>query len=178
MLLRHYINGNVATLIFIKRKEPTTEYNVLVDTEDLQKILNSDINWLVSTSGNTIRIGGYPKDKSYGEEKYVLLYRLILGCYETSQVVDHINRDVLDNRKSNLRVCTHGINAQNKPDAMANSKTGVRGVYNTKNGKYSVRIKIPNGKYTCFGVYDSIEEAEKIAIKAKRNYQPYCNFNA
>lgn len=43
-----------------------------------------------------------------------LMHRLISGCEpKDGKVVDHINGDRLDNRRSNLRVCDHRANARN-----------------------------------------------------------------
>ena len=46
-------------------------------------------------------------------------------------VIDHINRDPLDNRKENLRIVSHSINSINAK-ARIESKTKIRGVYYRK----------------------------------------------
>ena len=43
----------------------------------------------------------------------IWLHQLILGKAPKGLVIDHINGDTLDNRKSNLRFITHGENRQN-----------------------------------------------------------------
>lgn len=43
----------------------------------------------------------------------VRLHRLILGA-KPGQVVDHVNRDVWDNRRANLRICTTLVNNRNR----------------------------------------------------------------
>lgn len=44
---------------------------------------------------------------------YVYMHRLIAGAGE-GEVVDHANRDPLDNRSANLRVCTQSQNLANR----------------------------------------------------------------
>ena len=73
-----------------------------------------------------------------------LLHRIITNCPKGMQV-DHINRNPLDNIKSNLRVCTNIVNANNRKTRCDN-KVGVRGIaYNYKKDIYTVRKNI-NGK--------------------------------
>ncbi len=42
--------------------------------------------------------------------------------------IDHINRDKLDNRKENLRICDRLTNMQNR-EVNKNSSTGYNGIY-------------------------------------------------
>ena len=46
----------------------------------------------------------------------------------TKDVIDHINRDPLDNRKINLRIVSRSINSTNAKER-TESKSGIRGVY-------------------------------------------------
>src|SRR6266436_1483001 len=56
----------------------------------------------------------------------IYMHRLIMGAKE-GQLVDHINGDGLDNRKSNLRFATHALNLANS--VLRNPASGFRGVY-------------------------------------------------
>ena len=80
--------------------------------------------------------------------------------------VDHINRDKLDNRVSNLRLCTRAENNQNR-GKFSNNKSGLKGAY-PKRGKYQSTIRY-NGKTIYLGTFKTAIEAHKAYIaKAKQ----------
>lgn len=72
-------------------------------------------------------------------------------------IIDHINGNPLDNRRENLRFCTHAQNMQNSK-VRKHSGTGVKGVQKHRN-KYRALI-CKNGKQIKLGSFDSIEEAK------------------
>lgn len=80
--------------------------------------------------------------------------------------VDHRNRIRSDNTWSNLRLCTHQQNQQNK-SMQKNNKSGVKGVHWVKKaGKWRAQIK-HDGKIITVGLFDDLENASR-AIKEKR----------
>ena len=80
-------------------------------------------------------------------------------------VVDHINRNKLDNRRSNLHFCNQSVNAHNKT-----SSSGYKGVHyqkkNIKTGKVWVAQITSNYKCRHLGSFTSPEEAAKAYNKA------------
>lgn len=89
------------------------------------------------------------------ERRNVFLHRFIVGYYDHAQVVDHINRNKLDNRKANLRIVSQSVNAAN------NASTGV---CETPTGKFRAYV-CHNGKTMALGTFAS----EKEAIEYRRN---------
>lgn len=78
---------------------------VLIDDED-EKIFQS-YNWHISDSGYCVWRG--IKD---GRKQTIRLHRLIAKP-RNGLVVDHINRNKLDNRRKNLRCVTAAVNLKN-----------------------------------------------------------------
>lgn len=78
---------------------------VLIDKRD--KILVESYHFYLL--GNYV----YTREKIKG--KTICLSRLILDqiTYDNNFVVDHINRNTLDNRRKNLRITTHSENYKN-----------------------------------------------------------------
>lgn len=101
-------------------------------------------------------------------QKQIRLHRLIINAPNNELVVDHINGDVLDNRKSNLRITTQKNNSRNLSLAK-NNMTGVTGVGKTPNGKYRARIMV-NRKEIRLGTFEGLREATIARKKAEKKY--------
>lgn len=126
----------------------------LIDLDDIDKC--KDIKWGLSTNG-------YVKNKKIGK-----LHRFIMNP-PADMVVDHINHDKLDNRKSNLRICTIQENTWNSKKQITNT-TGYKGVTRTHDNKYFASIKI-NKEWHYLGRYETAEEASKAYNKAAKELQ-------
>jgi hypothetical protein len=82
-------------------------------------------------------------------------------------VVDHSNRDRLDNRRCNLRVVTYSVNNSNKYK-YCNNSSGFTGVsYNTESKKYHTYINV-KGKTISLGCFEDIEDAKHVRLAAER----------
>lgn len=78
--------------------------NVYIDPEDVEEL--SKYSW-------SIGIDGYAQAKIDG--KMVRLHEFLLGKFRgPGLVIDHINRDPLNNRKENLRIVSKRQNALNR----------------------------------------------------------------
>lgn len=90
------------------------------------------------------------------------------GEWPQDKDVDHKDMNRLNNKITNLRLASRSQNMQNT-EAHKDSSTGVKGVTQRENGKFSVRISV-NGKYKCFGCFESLEFAELVAKEARDKY--------
>jgi hypothetical protein len=86
-----------------------------------------------------------------------LAWLLSYGEWPLSDI-DHANRDGLDNRISNLRLCTMSQNQANRK-RNRNNTAGAKGVHKRKNnGRFRAYVTI-NGRRTNIGTFGTLDEA-------------------
>ena len=147
--------------IFLIDKNNEICAKALIDLDDVDKVKN--IKWHRSD----LQRSTYYCLSNDSEWKRI--HRLIMGVTDKNIVVDHINHNGLDNRKSNLRICTSGQNTCNCLTSK-NNKSGHKGVYWSKERKkWCAQISI-NNKTKGLGRYDTIEEAIEARKKAAKEY--------
>lgn len=92
-------------------------------------------------------------------------------------MTDHINHDGLDNRRANLRVCSHAQNMQNSRSAK-NSSSLYKGVsFDKKSGKWDVRIHIDGGQCFLGRFHCELDAAEVYDNKAREEYGEFACTN-
>lgn len=111
-------------------------------------------------------------------KKVIFMHRFILDC-PWNMFVDHINHNGLDNRRSNIRLCSHRQNCFNK-SPKRNGTSKYVGVYlDTRNLSKMWRSAIFMGvKKIHLGYFKTEEEAaaayDRMAIKL---YGEFANLN-
>jgi hypothetical protein len=127
-------------------------YSVFVSEEDFERV--SAYSWFVN-----LDVRKRPYACRYAGNKRIYMHREITAC-PVGMVVDHINGNTLDNRRSNLRVCTQKLNMQN---CVPWSRSGYRGVSLIKNTKrYRVRITDLDGDELNLGSYTDVKYAAMV----------------
>lgn len=87
-------------------------------------------------------------------------------------LIDHENRDGLNNQPGNLRPADKSLNAQNSM-VRSDSRTGLRGVgWSKVMGQYRARICL-NGKRVILGYFDDPLEAALVYETARYALHPY-----
>lgn len=118
-----------------------------IDKEDLKKI--NEFSWAKN---------GRHYIKGRIDNKDIYLHRFVMKEYDPKILIDHINNDPMDNRKSNLRRVTIQENCFNRTK-MKNASSKYKGVsYNKASKKWACYIKLNQVKYN-LGFYDTEKEA-------------------
>ena len=142
----------------------------LVDDEFYDNL--SKYNWWCNSDGYAVRI-------EYENRKYkrqIFMHKEILKVKKGFQV-DHINRDILDNRINNLREVTPSQNQMNR-GVLKTNITGFKGVsFDKSSSKFRATIT-KEGKTQHLGFYETSEEAAcAYNIKARQMYGEYALLN-
>lgn len=144
----------------------------LIDSDDIEKI-NTGRKWSCSKVGYA-----FCDTRNYArtEGKLVYMHHLIVDVPK-GMVVDHINGNKLDNRKSNLRICNQRQNTWNKRKR-SNNKSGYTGVsWNKAASKWSAEVR-KDGEKHYLGLYVSKHAAAKAYNrKAKELFGEFTRLN-
>ena len=130
-----------------------------IDEVDLEKC--SKLKWSYSKDDRTVtRLEG----------KLVLLHHFILDFKYNNDgvVVDHKDRDSMNNRRSNLRICKQTNNAKNCKLAKNNS-SGVTGVERSSKNMWRATLML-NRKRIYDKHFKTFDEAVKARLKAEKKY--------
>lgn len=129
----HPESQSIFNLRAMKRIELTPCEYAIVDDEDYNYMLN--FKWRLSNE----------RGHKYAVTTCGRMHRIIMKITDSKLFVDHINHNGLDNRRDNLRICTHSENVRNKRKCIDNT-TGYKGVNKHKSGSYYASCKAYNVK--------------------------------
>lgn len=144
----------------MKAIELTQGKYAVIDDEDFERV-----------SGHKWRFDGryavtHYQESTKSPRKNLRLHRFIL-MVKRGESIDHINNDPLDNRRENLRICSHAENNWNKGLTVLNT-SGFKGVYFHKaSKKYMARIKV-YGKTHYLGIFEEVKDAAMAYNEAAR----------
>lgn len=106
-----------------------------------------------SLNGTTVQMARYIMNIDVSDKRYV----------------DHLNHNINDNRKTNLRICTPSQNNMNRSFS-SNNKSGVIGVcWDKAHSKWSAQIGL-NKKTIHLGLFENFEDAVKSRKNAEEEY--------
>ncbi|AWT34530.1 hypothetical protein DM785_02430 [Deinococcus actinosclerus] len=119
------VEGDTAVLVLRCTRGPKKGEVVgetRIDAADLPALIEDGRPWSLHSTGYAWR-----GERHGGKFYAVMLHRQLVNPPD-DLVIDHLNRDRLDNRRANLRVCTQVENMANLPRISTNT-SGVKNVY-------------------------------------------------
>ena len=119
-----------------KNEPEADDYIMLVSREDLNLVMN--YQWYLNSNGYPATYGSIHADEENWGAPYPLHRFLVMNVPE-GYVVDHINRNRLDNRRDNLRIITAKQNSYNRKKPK-NAKGRYKGVRKMGGGKFKAVV--------------------------------------
>jgi hypothetical protein len=137
---------------FVEIQLLNSDKMTILDLDDFEKF--GQVAWRIGSRGYAA------KNQYLGDGKWEtsLLHRKVMNAPK-GVLVDHINGNKLDNRKSNLRFANHAENARNNR-ARKISDAGYKGVYISGNN-FRARIRYNNNLIN-LGTFSSKEDAARM----------------
>jgi hypothetical protein len=148
--------------IILYNKECEEIARAIIDLEDVDLVKNH--KWCADFHSNTIYC------RATINKKRCYLHRFIIDCDDKlNQVIDHKDNNGLNNRKSNLRICTQQENTRNCKKSKSN-KSGIIGVYwNKSSNKWVSEITI-SYKNIRLGYFENFDDAVQARKEAEEKY--------
>jgi len=147
---------------------PLTQGQVaLIDDEDFEIV--SKYKWYATWSPDTKSFYAMTNVRKLdGKQTTLQMHRIIMNA-QKGQQVDHFHRDTLDNRKSELRLCSGSQNQHNAVKRTDNT-SGYKGVgWHKATQKWRARIKL-NGKEKSLGYFATPELAHAAYCRAAAEF--------
>ena len=146
---------------------------VLVDDEDFDYL--NQFLWGVVGNGTHIYAARGTRKKGQKYSK-ILMHRFIMNVNDKKVMIDHVNGNTLDNRKSNLRIADRMKNLRNSK-LRSDSNCKYKGI-GFRKGKYFARIQINPKKRLFLGYYNTdVDAAKAYDIAAKQYFGEFANLN-
>jgi hypothetical protein len=171
---RQTIDGGLLYWRNMKEIALTNGYVTTVDNEDYDRIFAVCKKWNAKVSRHTVYACGARKVN--GKFVFVSMHRIVMNVSSPDVIVDHIDGNGLNNKKSNLRTVTPAQNCAN----MRKWKTSgsiYKGVWENSPGRWRAGISFKN-KTISLGTYDTeLEAAIAYDKKARELFGEFAHTN-
>jgi hypothetical protein len=150
------------------RPNGTIRAFTVVDAEDFERF--GTFRWCVRETHHLYVVRMV---RNSGRSQRLYLHRELMGLRPGDPLrVDHINRDTLDNRRSNLRICTDAENAQNQT-GRPGSLSKYRGVtWRNDRNRWRAAHWL-NHKLHYIGTFEDEDEAGRAAAAWRAEHMPF-----
>ena len=148
----------------------TQDKFAIVDAEDYERL--NQYKWYASRNKNG---DYYAKRMERGTRRQIIMHRVITEA-ASHLLVDHRNHNGLDNRRSNLRICTKAENVRNQlPHGVSSRYKGVS--WSKSHKKYAATIRCNKKSFHLGYFADEIEAAKAYDKKAKELFGEFAYLN-
>ena len=152
-------------IIPLKLNKKLASVPCLVDKADYQELVK--YHWELGLNGYVYR--AISKRETGGKRVIILMHRQLLNLVPgDGKFVDHKNLNRIDNRRSNIRVCTKSENQRNVGISSRNT-SGIKNVYWKVDRKRWVASVRRNSKVFFLGNFKSLNEAKKAVHRMSRH---------
>lgn len=111
------------------------------------------------------------------KEHMIHMHRVVLNPFNKKIVIDHINRNGLDNTEPNLRSCTQAQNVRNKSSKINGTSKFLGVHFDSETKMFRGRITIPSGKQINKRFDNEIDAAKWRDEQAKKYHREFANLN-
>jgi hypothetical protein len=135
---------------------------VLIDDNDLDRV--NSYHWSLLVPNPRCPHGAYAQawvEDPHGVKRRMTLHRFLMDA-PPGHLIDHINGDGLDNRRSNLRLVSREQNQRNR---RARNGRDHKGITQTPSGQWRAKIEV-EGRSKHLGVFRTPEAASLAYHKA------------
>lgn len=145
-------------------------YYTEVDQEDYERFVG--FKWHLDSKGYV-----YRNKPDNGRRKPSRLHREIMGADDPAILIDHKDRNRLNNKRTNLRAATKAQNAMNsQPKRRVKATSQMKGV-TWRRGRWRMTIKLPDGKIIDRLFRKESEAAEAYNDFAKEHFGDFARIN-
>jgi len=149
------------------------EIFALVDDEDYEKL--SVFTWNFYEHKN--KTYAVRTDRSTGRQIPIRMHRVIMEVDDPKVLIDHMDRNGLNNQKSNLRKCSNKKNCANRK-SHNNATSKYLGVYLRKDtNKWRVEGTSDGKRFNIGSFFDETEAAKAYDKWAKEYHGEFANLN-
>lgn len=138
----------------------------LVDDEDYENL--AKFKWHAGQYGKTWYAKRLVWDSKLKKGKITRMHHYVMPLRE-GLMVDHINGNGLDNRKSNLRLVTKAQNMMNAGRRRNTGKWGVGVAWHKQNSKWRAYITLSKRQIS-LGCFDNPEEAQRARREGEKKF--------